>query len=114
MKASTRMKALMGLVAILMFTLAPDADARVYKCKLPNGQTEYKDKPCSGGNETQGVYSNDTVTQAEYDAAAQVHQRSKAHLNQFGGRTYSSQSSTGSRVSQIGNQGGRTVRRTCK
>jgi len=98
-----------------MLALTPVAHAQVYKCKMPNGQTEYKDKPCSDGSREYGVYANDTVTRQEYEVAAQVYQRSKAHANQLAARNYSNiQSSSGPSVTHIGNQGSGTVRRTCR
>jgi hypothetical protein len=93
-----------------MLTLAPAAYGQVYKCKMANGQTEYKDKPCAGSSKDYAVYANDKVSREEVEAARQIQQRLKAHSLTLGAQN-GAYSSTGSSVS-LGTGSG-TIRRSC-
>ncbi len=63
---------LTAFLCLAIFALPATAD--VYKCRLPNGQTEISNSPCASGSGTLKVRPDDTVPeqsrlQAERDAA---------------------------------------------
>ena len=65
-------RSLPALLCFAFFALPATAD--VYKCRLPNGQTEISNSPCASGSGTLKVRPDDTVPeqsrlQAERDAA---------------------------------------------
>jgi|GEM_PF-2898326 len=62
---------------IMAFVAAQPALAQVYKCKLENGKTEYRDAPCEGRSVTNGVYANDTVSPEAFAQARRVSQMEK-------------------------------------
>ncbi len=65
-------RSLPALLFLALFALPAQAD--VYKCRLPNGQTEISNAPCASGSGTLKVRPDDTVPeqnrqQAEREAA---------------------------------------------
>jgi len=90
------MKKYLLILALLAFF--PVAEADVYKCKTPDGKTEYKNLPCSNGATTQSVHRDNWVSREEYEAAARVAQRERAHLNSTESQNGTQSASCGGRL----------------
>ena len=64
-------KRLVLACALLMIMLSVSAGAAMFKCKGPQGQIEFSDKPCAGGNSSQSVVAIrentlDTTAERQY------------------------------------------------
>lgn len=69
-----------ALLAALAFTSA--AQAEVYKCRLPNGQIEISNHPCSGGA-TLTVRPDETISEAQRQAAERENERMRQRADKL-------------------------------
>lgn len=57
------------LMLLATMTITTGAQAEVYMCKKPNGETEFSDTPCKAGSSSEVMPDRDHVSQEQQDAA---------------------------------------------
>ncbi|MCE1240269.1 MAG: DUF4124 domain-containing protein [Azonexaceae bacterium] len=69
------------LFPLLLVLVVPAASAQVYKCRLPNGQTEITNKPCQG-SATVEVRPEEKISESERLATERELARARAFIEQ--------------------------------
>jgi hypothetical protein len=98
------------LLLMTMLALTPVAYGNVYKCKMPDGQIQYKDKPCSVGSKEYGVYPVNRASWKGSDAAVKLKQQPQAETYSLDVPNLSSPSADSSLMSMSSFK----VRKSCR
>ena len=71
----------LALLAALAFASAAHAEA--YKCRLPDGQIEISNRPCTGGGTTLTVRPDETISEAQRQAAERENERMRQRADKL-------------------------------
>ena len=70
------------LILLASMTIATGAQAEIYMCKKPSGETEFSDTPCKAGSSSEVIPDRDHVSQEQQDAARSRLEQQKRELNE--------------------------------
>jgi len=98
-------KGMLKQVLLLVFmVVSAGAQAEVFMCKKPGGETEFSDTPCKAGSSSEVVPDRDHLTQQQQDAAQQNLQQQTREANDVAAQRSAAQASQQSRGNGVAEQ----------
>jgi hypothetical protein len=98
-------KKMIARLLFLVFVVASTgAQAEIFMCKKPSGETEFSDTPCKSGSSSEVVPDRDHLTQEQQDAAQQKLQQQRKELNDAAAQRSAAQTNQASRENGVAEQ----------
>ncbi len=79
------------LFMLALVIIATGAQAEMFKCKMPSGETEFSDTPCKAGNSSEVVPNRDHLTKEQQEAAQKTQAQKKKQANDAAAKRAASQ-----------------------
>ena len=92
------------LLFLLLVVASAGAQAEVFKCKKPNGETEFSDTPCKAGSSSQVVPDRDPLTPQQKDDAQQRLQQQSKEANELAAQPYTASVNQQRRENEVAEQ----------
>lgn len=81
------------ILFLVFVVVSAGAQAEVFMCKKPTGETEFSDTPCKAGSSSEVVPDRDHLTPQQQDAAQQKLQQQRREANDAAAQRSAAQSS---------------------
>lgn len=95
-------KGMLKQALFLVFVLtSAGAQAEVFMCKKPGGETEFSDTPCKAGSSSEVVPDRDHLTQQQQEAAQQNLQQQTREANDAAAQRSAAQANQQPRVNGV-------------
>ena len=92
------------LLFLLLLVASVGAQAEVFMCKKPSGETEFSDTPCKAGSSSEVVPDRDHLTKQQQDAAQQELQQQRKAANDAAAQRSAAQANQQPRGSGVAEQ----------
>lgn len=89
------------LLFLILVVASAGAQAEVFMCKKPNGDTEFSDTPCKAGSSSEVLPDRDPLTQQQKDEAQQRLQQQKREANDLGAQRAATQAQAQRRETEV-------------